>query len=111
MTPEIGDRFIINWKKIKLTYPSVKLCKFPELEFTIEHFSKSKLSVYFKDNRTNIKCSCQVCGEDILNGNLSISNSSIQHLTRGRTIGVRDIIITQKKLAIERSRKLKSLGI
>ena len=98
MIPEIGDKFIINWKKIRSTYP-VKSCKFPDLEFTIEHFSKSKLSVYFKDNRTNIKCSCQVCEKDKSSNRTSNS------------IGINDIIITQKKLEIERSRKLKSLGI
>jgi len=54
MIPEIGDKFIINWKKIRSTYPSVKTCKFSDLEFTIESFSESKLSVYFTDNRTNI---------------------------------------------------------
>ena len=98
MIPEVGDKFIINWKKIRSTYP-VKSCKFPDLEFTIEHFSKSKLSVYFKDNRTNIKCSCQVCEKDKSSNRTSNS------------IGINDIIITQKKLEIERSRKLKSLGI
>jgi len=94
MIAEIGDKFIINWKKIRSTYPSVKACKFPELEFTINSFSKSKLSVYFTDNRTNIKCSCHVCTK-----------------RQDNSIAINDIIITQKKLAIERSRKLKSLGI
>lgn len=98
MIPEIGDKFIINWKKIRSTYP-IKACKFPELEFTIDSFSKSKLSVYFTDNRTNIKCSCQTCEKDKSNNRTSNS------------IGINDIIITQKKLEIERSRKLKSLGI
>ena len=99
MIPEIGDKFIINWKKIRSSYPSVKACKFPELEFTIDSLSMSKLSVYFTDNRTNIKCSCQVCEKDKSSNRTSNS------------IGINDIIITQKKLAIERSRKLKSLGI
>ena len=99
MIPEIGDKFIINWKKIRSTYPSVKACKFPELEFTIDSFSMSKLSVYFTDNRTNIKCSCQVCEKDKSSNRTSNS------------IGINDIIITQKKLEIERSRKLKELGI
>ena len=99
MIPEIGDKFIINWKKIRSSYPSVKACKFPELEFTIDSLSMSKLSVYFTDNRTNIKCSCQTCEKDKSNNRTSNS------------IGINDIIITQKKLAIERSRKLKSLGI
>ena len=99
MIPEIGDKFIINWKKIISTYPSVKVCKFPELEFTIDSFSKSKLSVYFTDNRTNIKCSCQICVRD------KSSNRT------PNSISVNDIIITQKRLSIERGRKLKSLGI
>lgn len=99
MIPEIGDKFIINWKKIISTYPSVKVCKFSDLEFTIESFSKSKLSVYFTDNRTNIKCSCQTCVRDKSSNRTSNS------------IGINDIIITQKKLSIERSRKLKELGI
>lgn len=102
MIPEIGDKFIINWKKIISTYPSVKVCKFPELEFTIDSFSKSKLSVYFADNRTNKKCSCDYCSKILYGRNISEGIKSI---------GTGDIIITQKKLAIERSRKLKSLGI
>ena len=100
MIPEVGDRFIINWKKIRSTYP-IKACKFPELEFTIDSFSKSKLSVYFTDNRTNIKCSCQVCEKD----------KSSNRTSNSISIGINDIIITQKKLEIERSRKLKELGI
>lgn len=99
MIPEIGDKFIINWKKIKSTYPSIKTCKFSDLEFTIDSFSKTKLSVYFTDNRTNIKCYCQICKKDKSSNRTSNS------------IGINDIIITQKRLAIERSRKLKSLGI
>ena len=105
MIPEIGDKFIINWKKIRSTYPSVKACKFPELEFTIDSLSMSKLSVYFTDNRTNIKCSCQICVKDK-------SNRTVNTPSRcTNSIGINHIIITQKKLAIERSRKLKSLGI
>jgi hypothetical protein len=61
MTPEIGDKFIINWKKIKETYKSVRPCKLPDSEFIIDNFSKSGLSVYFKDNRENTNCSCQIC--------------------------------------------------
>ena len=100
MTPEIGDKFIINWKKIIITYPIVEVCKFPELEFTIDSFSKSKLSVYFLDSRTNKKCSCDYCTK---------TGSFFDY--KVKSIGTTDIIITQKNLAIERSKKLKSLGI
>jgi hypothetical protein len=103
MTPEIGDKFIINWKGITKTYPSVKKCNFPDLEFTIDSFSKSKLSVYYLDRRTNKKCQCQYCSKSIYGKNITNENTC--------SIGVADIIITQKKLAFERNKKLKSLGI
>ena len=102
MIPEVGDKFIINWKKVSAVYPGIKICKFPYLEFTIDSFSKSKLSVYFIDKRTNKKCSCTYC-DKMLHG---------KNIKEGaKSIGVTDIIITQKKLAIERSRKLKELGL
>ena len=94
MTPQIGDRFIINWKKIRQAY-RIKVCKFPDLEFSISSFSKSGLSVYYKDERTNKKCSCNHC----------VSDRQIC------SIGVADIIITQSKISFERDRKLKKLGI
>ena len=49
MIPEVGDKFVINWERINQWYPTVKACKFPDLEFTIDSFSQSKLSVYFKN--------------------------------------------------------------
>lgn len=103
MIPEIGDKFIINWKKIISTYSNVKSCKFPHSEFTIDSFSKSKLSVYFIDNRTNKKCHCVYCDKVLYGNNIKEEGT--------KSIGVADITITQRKLAIERSRKLKSLGI
>lgn len=97
MTPEIGDKFIINWKKIKETYKSVRPCKLPDSEFIIDNFSKSGLSVYFEDNRENINCSCQICR----------NHSTWSTVTR--CIGISDIIVIQKRLAIERDRKLNQL--
>ena len=93
MTPEIGDKFIINWKKIKETYKSVRPCKLPDSEFIIDDFSKSGLSVYFEDNRTT-NCYCQICNRI---GQVCI--------------GISDIIVIQKRLAIERDRKLNEIGI
>ena len=95
MTPEIGDKFIINWKKIKETYKSVRPCKLPDSEFIIDNFSKSGLSVYFKDNRENTNCPCQICS----------NHSPFNYIKYW------DIIITHKKLSIERVRKLNELGI
>jgi len=100
---EVGDKFVINWKGIKKTYPNVQVCKFPDLEFTVDSFSKSKLSVYYLDMRTNKKCQCQYCCITPVHTNITGS--------RKYSIGVNDIIVTQKKLAFERDRKLKSLGI
>jgi hypothetical protein len=93
MIPEIGDKFIINWEN----FPSDKACKFPHLEFTIESFSKTGLHIYFRGNRTNKKCSCIFCKKK-LPGFINL-------------LFFDDIIITQKKLSIERSGKLKSLGL
>jgi len=90
MIPEVGDKFVINWERISQWYPSVKPCKFPDLEFTIDSFTKSKLSVYFK-NESYKKCPCQNCR------------------VYDNSIGVADIIITKKRIAIDRDRKLGEL--
>ncbi len=99
MTPETGDKFIIDWKGIRKTYPYIQVCKFPDLEFEVQDFSKSKLSVYYLDKRTSKKCQCQYCCITDTSGKMQYS------------IGVNDIIITRKRLQIERDKKLESLGI
>lgn len=99
MIPEIGDKFVIDWRGLKKVYPNLIVCNFPHLEFTIDSLSKSKLSVYYLDRRTNKKCKCQYCSMTDITG------------TRKYSIGLNYIIITQKKLSVERDRKLKSLGI
>ena len=91
---EIGDTFIIDWKSIKKTY-RVFICKDPEKVFQIKRFSKSGLSVYFDDNRTNKKCKCSIC-----------SNKQIE-----KSIGKKDIILKQKYLSLQREIKLNKLGI
>jgi hypothetical protein len=96
---EIGDKFIINWDKIKSTYPNAKLCRFPDLEFTIDSFSNTKLSVYFITDNINKNCSCSYCGSEY--GKLKLIKS----------VSPYNIIITQRRLSIERSEKLKSLGL
>ena len=92
---EIGDIFIINWKRLKSIYPSVRQCNFPDREFVIHDFSNSKMSVYYLDNRTNKKCKCKQC---------STQNQL-------KCIGISDIIVTQKRISINRQNKLKSIGI
>lgn len=101
---EIGDKFTIDWNKITKIYSGVRKCKFPDLEFTIHSFSKSRLSVYFIDKRTNKKCSCNYCDRA-----LPLCKNIKEEGTK--SIGISDIIITQKRLSVERSLKLKSLGI
>lgn len=98
MIPEIGDKFIINWKEIIKKYPGIKMCYFPDLEFTIDRFTQSGISVYFfrsfKDNKTNKKCKCSLCSND-----------------NDKCIGISNITLTRKKLSIDRNRKLNELGI
>jgi len=94
MIPEIGDKFIIDWKRISKNQ-NIKMCYLPDLEFTIDRFTKSKMSIYFSDNRTNKKCKCLICSYN----------------KTEKCIGLYNIIITQKKISIDRSNKLKRLGI
>jgi hypothetical protein len=97
MKPELGDRFIIDYKNLKKIYPSSRFfdCKLPNMIFTICGFSKSNLSVYYNDNRTNKKCSCNRCSDE----------------KQLKSVGVTSIIIIQKRISFERDRKLKALGI
>lgn len=78
-------------------------CQDPDKVFIIESFSKSELSVYYIDSRTNTKCNCNNCStrdkEILLNGSTL------------RCIGVSDIKLHLKKKQIEREAKLKELGI
>jgi hypothetical protein len=65
MKLEIGDTFIIDWKYILKNYPKIKVCKDPNRVFIAKSFSKSGLSVYFDDFRTNKKgCKCSICSDN-----------------------------------------------
>jgi hypothetical protein len=90
MKYEIGDSFVIidteHWKY---------KCK-DQKEFIIKSFSKSLLSVYYEDNRTNPKCRCNNC---------SIINKGV------KCIGVNNIELVSKRIQRERENKLKKLGI
>ncbi len=89
MSFEIGDSFIIvdteYWRY---------LCK-DQKEFIIKSFSKSGLSIYYEDNRTNPKCGCENCvkpkGE--------------------KCIGISYVQLVSKRVQRERDLKLKRLGI
>ena len=94
MNLEVGDRFIINWKYIRKFYPKLEVCKDLNKEFTIVDFSKSGLSVYFNDGRTNKRgCRCQIC------------------LTKEyrKCIGVSSIILTLKRIQYDRDKKITNL--
>ena len=86
---EIGDGFIIvdseHW---------IYECK-DQKEFVIKSFSKSGMSVYYEDNRTNPKCRCNNC-------------SMIKGV---KCIGVFNIELVSKRIQRERENKLKRLGI
>ena len=100
---EIGDSFSVDYGKINEIYPDFMKCQDPDKVFIIESFSKSGLSVYYIDNRTNNKCNFNNCskkGKEIyLNGS-----------TR-RCVGVSDIKLHSKRIQRERNNKLKQLGI
>lgn len=102
-TIEIGDVFIITrrgkWKN--------KPCLYADKRFIVRSFSKSMLSVYYDDNRTNIRCGCVNCyfekkypyGGNLVNG--------LVH----KCIGVADIRVVEKRLERERDIKIKLLGL
>ena len=89
MKYEIGDSFVIVdtkfWK-----YG----CK-DQKEFVINSFSKSELSVYYEDNRTNPKCKCNNCS--IIKG--------------VKCIGIVNIELVSTRKQRERDIKLIKLGI
>lgn len=89
MSYEIGDAFII------IDIPSFKYnCK-DRKEFVIKNFSKSGLSVYYEDNRTNPKCKCNNCS--IIKG--------------VKCIGIVNIELVSTRKQRERDIKLIKLGI
>jgi len=90
---EIGDSFIVDWDMIKGFYSNITKCRFPKREFIIKSFSKSGLSVYFEDNRTNKKCRCSVCS----------------NIEKVKSIGVSSISITKTKIQEERDIKLNKI--
>jgi hypothetical protein len=100
---EIGDRFTINHKSLQKIYPYSSKCKEPDKIFVIDSFTKSGLSVYYIDRRTNIKCNCFSCSK---RGREILLDGSVR-----RCIGVSDILLHSKRKQIERNNKLKQLGI
>ena len=89
MSYEIGDAFVI------IDIPSFKYnCK-DRKEFVIKNFSKSGLSVYYEDNRTNKKCKCQQCFKK----------------EKIKCIGVSNIELVSTRKQRERDIKLTKLGI
>jgi len=90
---EVGDIFIINHKGIKKVYKGYGMCRCYAMEFTVTKLSKSKLSVYYNDLRTNRKCSCQRCRDTNLE----------------KCVGIDSIIIVDKKLSRDRDKKIKQI--
>ena len=86
---EIGDTFIIVDNKY-WNYNCVQ-----QNEFIITDFTKSRLSVYYEDRRTNIKCKCNNCEKPI----------------GEKCIGIHSIKLVRTKKQRERELKLKKLGI
>ena len=86
---EIGDCFkIVDSEYFKYG------CK-DRKEFIAKSFSKSGLSVYYLDERTNPKCRCNNCA-----------------MPKGiKCIGLLNVEVTRKRAQRERDEKLKILGI
>jgi hypothetical protein len=103
MTLEIGDSFTIDYEKINTIYPDFMKCKDPDKVFIVESFSKSGLSVYYIDSRTNVKCSCNNCSKK---GKEIYLDSSVRRCT-----GISGIKLHSKRIQRERDNKLKQLGV
>jgi hypothetical protein len=84
---EIGDIFIIK---------PYKKCIRMNKRFRATKFSKSGLSVYYFDLRTNNPCKCNNC----------IPSTSIDKL---KCIGISSVTVVEKKIQYERNIKLKTL--
>lgn len=92
---EIGDTFRIDHKLLHSDYSSIKQCNAKHLIFRIKSFSKSELSVYFIDNRTNKKCKCSTCSDD----------------RKIKSISIRYIRLHQSNKQRIRNIKLEQIGI
>jgi hypothetical protein len=88
---EIGDKFIINWKHITSMNNAV-VCKYKSRVFTVSGFTKTRLSVYFYDNKTNNDCECYICDTGVY-----------------KSILVSNTIIVQTKIQFERDKKIKQI--
>lgn len=101
---EIGDLFVITRKGRYRNKP----CPYADKEYVIKSFSKSGGSVYYDDNRTNIKCRCNNCHKTY---HREFINGEWVNVSMPRCIGVVDIRIVEKRLERERDIKIKLLGI
>lgn len=88
---EIGDFF-----KIKKSQHNYK-CKSPNKIFQVIEESKSRLSVYYYDNRTNNNCKCYFC--------YTKSNAKEEL----KSIGKSDIVLHRKHIQHLREKKLKQI--
>lgn len=86
MKLEIGDVFIIN---------PYRRCIRKNKRFRIVKFSKSELSVYYRDSRTNNPCKCQNC-----------TNEGMAGL---KCIGISGITLVETRVQYERNIKLKQI--
>ena len=109
MNIEVGDSFKVDWRVVKHvqseTYGHKFIkCKKPDKIFIIEKFSKSVLTIYYVDDRTNNSCKCWIC-----------KDNNEEHIRARdhdyKTISKSFITIFQKKLQRERNEKLKQLGV
>lgn len=120
-TPEVGDVFIITRKSppYSTAYNGGRYrnqpCLYVDKRYIIKSFSKSGLSVYYEDNRTNIKCKCNNCRVSatagLEYGYDDKGNWGIVGRSTVRCIGISDIKIVEKRVQRDRDIKIKLLGL
>ena len=110
---EVGDSFKVDWDIVKheqeivYGYKFVK-CKTPNKVFIVDKFSKSMMTIYYRDYRTNNGCKCRICTGNYFNTTKRVFYNPGEST---KTINKMHVILHEKKLQRERNIKLKQLGI
>lgn len=97
---ESGDEFKIDPKYLG------RRCNAKNKTYIIHHISKYGNLVYYKDNRTNIKCTCSQCRPQNHWGSVPSKDENGNEL---KSIQIQNIILTQSKLQRNRDIYLKVL--
>lgn len=100
---EVGDLFVITRKGKHRNRP----CPYADKVFVVKSFTNR--SVFYEDNRTNIRCRCINCAKVYIRRYDEEGGWSKVEVPR--SIGVNDIKVVEKRLERERDIKIKLLGL